>query len=288
MRGLGQLLSLGLLASCRGFRSVARQHYNGRTVLRAGRESQQDFMVGWGQQDERRHGEASPPSPLCRRDLISAGLACSVWLGGGSRERHAWGEDTVAEETPVTMLDPSVEELKVTDRASMILQADGKPFGVLEFDLYGQIAPKAVENFVKLCSPAEGSLSYTGSSVFRVIPGLNIGMGDVASGGDKCVKSGTCRSAFGGPFTADPSRISHSVSGLVSMARGLGDTVDSRFFITPAQDAKWADGRYTAFGRLNQSGDSMAVLERLQALETSGTKNLPKKQIIISDCKVLQ
>lgn len=43
------------------------------------------------------------------------------------------------------------------------------------------------------------------------------------------------------------------------MARGLEGSADSRFLITLPDDAKWADGRYTAFGRLGQTDDSMAV-----------------------------
>lgn len=50
-----------------------------------------------------------------------------------------------------------------------------------------------------------------------------------------------------------------AVVGLVSMARGLGETFDSRFFVTLSPDAKWADGRYSAFGQLNQADESMAV-----------------------------
>ena len=81
--------------------------------------------------------------------------------------------------------------------------------------------------------------------------------------------------------------LSHTVAGLVSMARGLGDTVDSRFFVTLPADARWADGRYTAFARVGQSDDSMSVLARIGALETTGTKNAPKKRVTIADCGVL-
>jgi len=119
-----------------------------------------------------------------------------------------------------------------------------------------------------------------------------VGLGDIAGKGDKCVKSGTCVSAFGGPFLAETYSISHSVSGLVSMARGLtteGETtVDSRIFITPAADAKWADGRYVAFGRLNQKDDSMQLLERLQKLEVQGAKNIPKKTVIIGESGIIR
>ena len=204
----------------------------------------------------------------------------------------------------------SDRRLEVTDRAFIELEVDGQPAGVVTFDLYGNAAPRTVENFLRLIkgverrpTGAEGAaaaggaeatsvVGYRGSSVFRIIPGLNIGFGDIPAGsGDRCVKSGTCVSALGGvlggPMPAENYALSHTVAGLVSMARGLGDTVDSRFFVTLPADARWADGRYTAFARVGQSDDSMSVLARIGALETTGTKNAPKKRVTIADCGVL-
>jgi cyclophilin family peptidyl-prolyl cis-trans isomerase len=60
--------------------------------------------------------------------------------------------------------------------------------------------------------------------------------------------------------------IGAAVAGLVSMARGLDGTVDSRFFVTLPSDARWADGRYVAFGRLGQSDGSMEVLDNAHIL----------------------
>ena len=189
----------------------------------------------------------------------------------------------------VSPVDPAAAKLEVTERAFMKLEVDGQPAGAITFDLYGKDAPKTVENFSRLVR-GEGGKSYKGSSVFRIIPGINIGFGDIAGGGDKCVKAGTCVSALGpegGPMPVENYDISHSVAGLVSMARGLDGTVDSRFFVTLPEDAKWADGRYTAFARVGQDDGSMDVLAFLGGLETTGTKNAPKKAVRISDCGIL-
>ena len=64
----------------------------------------------------------------------------------------------------------------------------------------------------------------------------------------------------------EPRTTAAAVSGLVSMARGLDGTIDSRFFVTIPEDARWADGRYSAFGRVSQTDDSMAVRSRSQLL----------------------
>ena len=106
-------------------------------------------------------------------------------------------------------IDPSVSLPAVTDRVFMKLSMDGKPVGVINFELFGKVAPKTVENFVSLCR-GDGGRSYAGSSVFRVIPGLNIGFGDVGGGGDRCVKAGTCISAKGGPIRVENFDLLHS------------------------------------------------------------------------------
>lgn len=96
----------------------------------------------------------------------------------------------------------------------MKFAVDEVPLGVITFDLYGKVAPKTVANFVSLCSGSGPSKeTYKGSSVFRIIPGLNIGLGDIAGNGDACVKAGTCKSSFReGPFPVDNFDISHSES----------------------------------------------------------------------------
>lgn len=209
-----------------------------------------------------------------------------------------YSDDDPAINPPTIPLDPAVTidpsdpgtKLEVTERAFMKLEVAGKPAGSITFDLYGKAAPKTVENFVQLVKGGGGATSYKGSSVFRIIPGLNIGFGDIAGGGDRCVKAGKCVSALGrdgGPMPVENYAISHSVAGLVSMARGLDGTVDSRFFVTLPEDAKWADGRYTAFARVGQDDGSMDVLAFLGGLETTGTKNAPKKAVRISDCGIL-
>jgi hypothetical protein len=108
-------------------------------------------------------------------------------------------------------LDPSEVTLEVTNRAFLELAVGGTSLGTISIDLYGKVAPATVNNFIGLCR-GSNDVSYRGSSVFRVIPGLNIGLGDVAGKGDACVKLNSCVSASGGPVPAENFRILHSTS----------------------------------------------------------------------------
>jgi cyclophilin family peptidyl-prolyl cis-trans isomerase len=61
---------------------------------------------------------------------------------------------------------------------------------------------------------------------------------------------------------------------------------DSRFFITLADDASWADGRYSAFGLVTNGMDF--IRQDLQAIDTKPPSNYPltRIQIIGSGCVV--
>jgi cyclophilin family peptidyl-prolyl cis-trans isomerase len=123
-------------------------------------------------------------------------------------------------------------------------------------------------------------------------------------------------SAFGGPFQPEGYEIEHSVSGhgrycaraptptsfwyeksfrpltrsspphagLLSFSRGLGGEIDSRFVITLADDARWADGRYEAFGRVSSS--SADVLKKIEGVTVKPPTNRPEKPIMITGCGV--
>lgn len=66
---------------------------------------------------------------------------------------------------------------QVTQRCFMTLAVEGSALGTLTVDLWGKVAPKTVANFASLCTggTSGNEPSYKGSSVFRVIPDLNIG-----------------------------------------------------------------------------------------------------------------
>ncbi len=113
---------------------------------------------------------------------------------------------------------------------------------VMAGELYPEIAPKTVENFVKLVNQK----FYDGLIFHRVIPGFMIQGGDpqgTGMGGSKETIPGEFnQNGFNNP-------LKHT-RGVLSMARTMApNSASSQFFIMHA-DYPYLDGQYAAFGKL--------------------------------------
>ena len=114
--------------------------------------------------------------------------------------------------------------------------------GVIELELYPEIAPKTVENFLKLVN--EGF--YDGLIFHRVIPGFMIQGGDPQGNG-----MGGAKQNVVGEFKANGfnNTLKHT-RGVISMARSTSpNSASSQFFIMHA-NAPHLDGHYAAFGKV--------------------------------------
>ena len=117
-------------------------------------------------------------------------------------------------------------------------------FGEMEVKLFPEVAPKHVENFIKLAK--EGK--YNGTIFHRVMPGFMI------QGGDPNTKDSTKKELYGmgGPgysVKAEFNDIPHK-RGIVSMARSQDpDSAGSQFFIV-VEDSRFLDHKYTVFGEV--------------------------------------
>lgn len=127
----------------------------------------------------------------------------------------------------------------------------------IKLELYPDIAPATVENFIKLVK--EGF--YDGLIFHRVIPGFMI------QGG---CPEGT---GMGGPgYTIKGEFSSNGVTnnlkharGVISMARAMDpNSAGSQFFIMH-QDAPHLDGQYAAFGRVVEGMD---VVDEIASVPT--------------------
>jgi len=118
---------------------------------------------------------------------------------------------------------------------------------IMSGELYPDIAPKTVENFVKL---AESGF-YDGTIFHRVIPGFMIQGGDPEGTG--MGGPGYC---IPGEFTANGFKndLKHE-KGVLSMARTADpDSAGSQFFIM-VEKSPHLDGQYAAFGRITEGTD---------------------------------
>lgn len=112
----------------------------------------------------------------------------------------------------------------------------------IEIELYPEIAPNTVNNFVSLVRKG----FYDGTIFHRVIPGFMVQGGDPTGTG-----TGGPGYAIKGEFTANgfQNDLKHS-RGVLSMARTqVPDSAGSQFFIMVA-DSPHLDGQYAAFGKV--------------------------------------
>ena len=123
-------------------------------------------------------------------------------------------------------------------------------FGDIEIHLFPELAPKHVENFIKLAK----SGFYDGTIFHRVIPGFMIQGGDPNTKGTDISKYGQ-----GGPgykVKAEFSDRPH-LRGILSMARSQDpDSAGSQFFIV-VKDSNFLDRQYTVFGEVVKGMDAV-------------------------------
>ena len=122
---------------------------------------------------------------------------------------------------------------------------------IMKGELYPEIAPKTVENFVNLVKDG----FYDGLIFHRVIPGFMIQGGDPKGNGT----GGPGHTIFG-EFAQNgfPNDLKHE-RGVLSMARSMmPNSAGSQFFIM-VDDAPYLDGQYAAFGK---------IIEGMEAADT--------------------
>ena len=151
---------------------------------------------------------------------------------------------------------------------------------------YGEVCPRATENFRALCTGEKG-FGYSGSSFYRVVSGLTL------QGGDLGGSDAPGRSIYGPTFEHENYAIAHNVPGLLSMVNtgtgGQSRLSDSRFLICARRDAReppdvcvaahraahiraavpadagFLDGRYEAFGRVVDGMDVVMAIDAVKA-----------------------
>lgn len=159
-----------------------------------------------------------------------------------------------------------------------VIEVEG--LGEIKLELYQEIAPITVENFVRLAE--EGF--YDGLTFHRIINGFMIQGGDPLGNG-----TGGSGENIVGEFNSNgiENPISHE-RGVISMARNMisMDSADSQFFIMH-QDEPFLDGDYAAFGRVVEGMDVVdALAEGTIVVDGNGTV-LPPDQPVITQIRII-
>jgi cyclophilin family peptidyl-prolyl cis-trans isomerase len=125
--------------------------------------------------------------------------------------------------------------------------------GDIDLELYGDDAPKTVENFTRLAS--EGF--YDDLVFHRVIPDFMI-QGGCPNGDGR-----------GGPgYTFEDEANDHQVvRGALAMANAGPNTNGSQFFIVTADACPWLNGKHTVFGHVTSGMD---IVDNISHVDRDG------------------
>lgn len=141
--------------------------------------------------------------------------------------------------------------------------------GEIKAELYPEIAPISVENFIKLA----GNGFYNGLIFHRVIPGFMIQGGCPEGTG-----TGGPGYTIKGEFSANgvQNDLKHT-RGVLSMARAMHpDSAGSQFFIMH-ETSPHLDGQYAAFGKVIEGMD---VVDRIASVRTNYMDKPLEPQVI--------
>ena len=153
--------------------------------------------------------------------------------------------------------------------ANPVITIQMKDGGVMKAELYPEIAPITVKNFVDLA--AKGF--YNGLIFHRVIPGFMIQGGDPQGTG-----MGGPGYTIKGEFSANGVRndLKHT-RGVLSMARAYDpDSAGSQFFIMH-ENSPHLDGQYAAFGKIIEG---IEVVDKIASVKTDYNDRPYEDQVI--------
>ncbi|MDK9694186.1 MAG: peptidylprolyl isomerase [Sulfurimonas sp.] len=132
--------------------------------------------------------------------------------------------------------------------------------GIIEIELYPQVAPLAVENFMTHVKNGY----YNGLTFHRIIKNFMIQGGDPTGSG----RGG--ESIWNKPFKDEFTDKLFDRAGILAMANAGSHTNGSQFFIT-TKPAPWLNGRHTIFGQVTPQ--TLHVVQKLENVPTSGQRS---------------
>ena len=201
-------------------------------------------------------------------------LACSGMIFSACGNTHTTAQGSGKATEAVTEAETNADITPVAEGAKAII--DVKDYGKITVELYPDIAPITVSNFVTLAK----SGFYDGLTFHRIMEGFMIQGGDPLGNG-----TGGSEQNIYGEFAANnfENNLSHT-RGVISMARNGFDynSASSQFFIVH-EDSTFLDGQYASFGKVV---DGMDVVDKIatdaKPVDDNGTIPSSKQPVINS------
>ena len=153
---------------------------------------------------------------------------------------------------------------------------DGKTVSTVIFELFYDICPKTIENFLALCdgfkNQGDEQIGYVGCKIHRIVQGMYVQCGRIKHDIGHASK-------FNSEFEDESFCVKHTEVGLVGMCKrsGLKHTNESQFYITTGAPLSYLDNENVVFGRVVQG---FSVIEAFSNLPTNNEQ--PAEQIKVT------
>ncbi|AQS11821.1 putative peptidyl-prolyl cis-trans isomerase [Clostridium saccharobutylicum] len=193
-------------------------------------------------------------------------MSSLVLVGCGNKNTQSQGDST-------SVTDESSDS-KTGNENLPVVTITVENYGVIQAELYPEIAPNTVNNFISLVKKG----FYDNLTFHRIIKGFMIQGGDPKGDG-----TGGPGYSIEGEFTSNgfANSLKHT-KGVLSMARAQDpNSAGSQFFIMTG-DAPNLDGQYAAFGKVTSGLD---VLEKIQSVKTK-SNDAPIDKVVIKSITV--
>ncbi|MBQ7715705.1 MAG: peptidylprolyl isomerase [Clostridia bacterium] len=194
--------------------------------------------------------------------------------GKNTSSNNSTSKDTTSAANSSSLSGPAVDDPYAN---TVKIKIDVKDFGVMTLELYPDVAPKTVENFLSYVD--EGF--YNGLTFHRIYKGFMIQGGDPTGTGSGDGGKAPITGEFSTNGYNNP--LSHQY-GVISMARTTDpNSATCQFFICNADASASLDGKYAAFGKLIDGADVLDAISDVEVdYDVRGEKSKPVDPPVIN------
>lgn len=213
--------------------------------------------------------------------ILQGGACLALVLITVLSVRASKNEETEPElvaSVPATLEETTTNEnIETMQQEDKVLVTMNTSKGVIKLELFKDLAPKTVENFITLSQNG----FYDGTRFHRVIEGFMIQGGDPLSKDTAQI----ARWGTGGPgyqFQDEIHGENHNLPGTIAMANAGPNTNGSQFFINVA-DNSYLDTRHTVFGKVVEGYD---IVETISLVDTVPGADRPVEDVVIQNIQI--